>query len=239
MPVYTNNVRHDNPHYRPLTVPLNNNQAGNGGTTGFGNGGDCSISVLSPLYKGYEGNYWPNSTRNAATFSSTLSGATPSTPYDYGQYNKGPRSSRGGLSSGWAHANGNIFKIVKAGTGYSWANGVYLFAHPRFTHSKHAMTRFKAYIFIESGPTDLQIGHMDSQSTFNVGASQEWKYIDHIFGTSDVMEPNFLLSLGPTSQGQTREVWMAFPTIEAIALANMEDDQGNGNSAQFIGVRST
>lgn len=239
MPVYTNNIRHDNPHYRPLTVPLNNNQAGNGGTTGFGNGGDCSMSAQSPYYKGYEGHYWPNSTRSTATFSSTLSGATPSTPYDYGQYNKGPRSVRGGLGDGWANQAGNIFKIVKTGTSTTWSNGVYLFAHPRFTHFKHAMTRFRAYIFIETGPTELQIGIMDAQSTFSVGAFREWRYIDHILGTSDVMEPNFLLSLGPTSQGQTREVWMAFPTIEAIARSNMDDDEGTGHAAQFIGVRST
>jgi hypothetical protein len=239
MPVYTNNVRHDNPHYRPLTVPLNNNQAGNGGTTGFGNGGDCSMSAQSPYYKGYEGHYWPNSTRSTATFSSTLSGATPSTPYDYGQYNKGPRSVRGGLGDGWANQAGNIFKIVKTGTSTTWSNGIYIFSHPRFTHFKHAMTRFRAYIFIETGPTELQIGIMDAQSTFSVGAFREWKYIDHILGTSDVMEPNFLLSLGPTSQGQTREVWMAFPTIEAIARSNMDDDEGTGHAAQFIGVRST
>jgi hypothetical protein len=239
MPVYTNNVRHDNPHYRPLTVPLNNNQAGNGGTTGFGNGGDCSMSAQSPYYKGYEGHYWPNSTRSTATFSSTLSGATPSTPYDYGQYNKCPRSVRGGLGDGWANQAGNIFKIVKTGTSTTWSNGIYIFSHPRFTHFKHAMTRFRAYIFIETGPTELQIGIMDAQSTFSVGAFREWKYIDHILGTSDVMEPNFLLSLGPTSQGQTREVWMAFPTIEAIARSNMDDDEGTGHAAQFIGVRST
>ena len=238
MAFFRNSYEYHHPHHDPIAFPINRNQAGNNGTDGFGNAGDCSISAQDPRYKGYEGNYWPDSTRANNTMASSLSVATPSLPYDYGTYNKGPRSSRGGLSAGWEGVGGNIFKIVKSGTSTSWSNGIYIFSRGSITHYKHAVTRFRAYFFIQSGPTNLRIGHLDSQSGFAVGAYQEWRYVDHVFGTSDVMKPDFLLSLGPDSGGSTREVWMAFPTIEATSRKTEADDEQGGSSVQFLGVNN-
>ena len=237
MAFFRNGYEYHHPHHDPIGFPINRNQAGNSGIDGYGTLGDCSITAEDPRYKGYEGYYWPASTRANNTMASSLSVATPSLPYDYGTYNKGPRSSRGGLSPGWENVSGNIFKIVKSGTSTSWANGVYIYSRSSITHYKHAYTRFRAYFFVQAGPTSLQIGHLDSQSSFAIGGYQEWKYVDFVFGTSDVMKPDFLMSLGPTSGGSTREVWMAFPTIEGTTRKAMaQDDEQHGNNVQFLGV---
>lgn len=238
MPIYQDGYAVQHPAYPPISIPLNYNQAGNNGTAGFGNNGDCVITSESPLYKGYEGNYWSAGTISGATFSSTLAGASPSTPYNYGSYNKGPRSSRGGLAGGWGAAGGNIFKIVKSGTSTSWSNGITIYARTNCGHYKHQRARFRAYIFIQSGPACLRCGIMDSLTQFCVPSAQEWHYVDVILGTSDVMSPDFLLSLGPDSGGQTREVWMAWPTIEAVHYGGSHEqyDETPGHGQQFIGI---
>ena len=57
----------EHPHYESIEV-LNYNQDFSNGTTGVSVSGDCSISVVSALYKGFEGNYW--SSNQIANFNS-------------------------------------------------------------------------------------------------------------------------------------------------------------------------
>ena len=107
--------------------------------------------------------------------------------------------------------------------------------------------RFRAYMWISSGfgssSTSLRIGIMDSLSTFTLPGLNNWYYVDHTFGTSDVMSPDIRLNLGRDSGGNTREVWMAFPTTYAMSLSarghNMNkayDDTINMSSACFMGL---
>ena len=103
----------EHPHYESLEV-LNYNQDFSNGTTGVTAGGDCSISVVDALYKGFEGNYWSSNQRaNFNNFANSRANATNSSPFDYGTYNKGPISGRGGLSGGWGTMSGKILKIEK------------------------------------------------------------------------------------------------------------------------------
>ena len=84
---------------------------------------------------------------------------------------------------------------------------------------------------------------MDSLSTFSLPGLDNWYYVDHVFGTSDVMSPDIRLNLGRDSGGGTREVWMAHPNTYAMTMSTSGhhnnkayDDSINMSSACFIGL---
>ena len=251
----SNNVysKFDRPHYEIMPYPINYNQGGHDGTAGFGNDGDCTITAESPGNKGFEGPYW--SANQWANYSNTQNSRVNATGNAYmyfgNQYNKGPISSRGGLLDGWgAVGGGKIFKISKTGNNSSWTSGIMIYARDEVRCVKHSVMRFRAYMWISSGfgssSTTLRMGIMDSLASFTLPGLDNWYYVDHTFGTSDVMSPDIRLNLGSDSGGNTREVWMAFPTTYAMSLSARShnnnkayDDTINMSSACFIGIRGS
>lgn len=243
-------TKYDQPRYDILPYPINYNQGGHDGTAGFGNDGDCTITAESPGNKGYEAPYW--SSNQWANYNNAQNSRTNATGNAYmyfgSQYNKGPISSRGGLLDGWgAVGGGKIFKIAKTGSTSNWTSGIMMYARNEVKCVKHSIMRFRAYMWISSGfgssSTTLRIGIMDSLSSFSLAGLDNWYYVDHTFGTSDVMSPDIRLNLGSDSGGNTREVWMAFPTTYAMSLSARShngnkayDDTINMSSACFMGL---
>ena len=248
----TNNFysKFDQPRFEMLPYPINYNQGGHDGTAGFGNDGDCTITAESPGNKGFEAPYW--SSNQWSNYSNTQNSRVNATGNAYmyfgNQYNKGPISNRGGLLDGWgAVGGGKIFKISKTGNSTSWTSGIMMYARNEVKYVKHHIMRFRAYMWISSGfgssSTSLRIGIMDSLSTFTLPGLDNWYYVDHTFGTSDVLSPDIRLNLGRDSGGNTREVWMAHPCTYAIGLSSRGhhnnkayDDTINMQSACFIGL---
>ena len=50
---------------------------------------------------------------NFNSFANSRANATNSSPFNYGTYNKGPISNRGGLAGGWGATSGKILKLKK------------------------------------------------------------------------------------------------------------------------------
>ena len=248
----SNNVysKFDRPHYEMMPYPINYNQGGHDGTAGFGNDGDCTITAESPGNKGFEAPYWSANQWNS--YSNTQNSRVNATGNAYmyfgNQYNKGPISNRGGLLDGWgAVAGGKIFKISKTGGSTSWTSGIMMYARNEVKYVKHHIMRFRAYIWISSGfgssSKTLRVGIMDSLSSFSVPSLDDWYYVDHVFGTSDVLSPDIRLNVGSDSGGNTREVWMAHPCTYAMTLSSgwndenkAYDDTINMSSACFMGL---
>tara|TARA_B100001115_G_C15728693_1_gene354789 strand:+ start:42 stop:836 length:795 start_codon:yes stop_codon:yes gene_type:complete len=248
----SNNVysKFDKPHFEMMPYPINYNQGGHDGTAGFGNDGDCTITAESPGNKGFEAPYWSANQWNS--YSNTQNSRVNATGNAYmyfgNQYNKGPISNRGGLLDGWgAVAGGKIFKISKTGGSTSWTSGIMMYARNEVKYVKHHIMRFRAYIWISSGfgssSKTLRVGIMDSLSSFSVPSLDDWYYVDHVFGTSDVLSPDIRLNLGSDSGGGTREVWMAHPCTYAMTLSSgwndenkAYDDTINMSSACFMGL---
>ena len=248
----SNNVyaKFDRPHYEMMPYPINYNQGGHDGTNGFGSDGDCTITAESPGNKGFEAPYWSANQWNS--YSNTQNSRVNATGNAYmyfgNQYNKGPISNRGGLLDGWgAVGGGKIFKIAKTGNSTSWTSAIMIYARNEVKYVKHHIMRFRAYIWISSGfgssSKNLRVGIMDSLSQFSVPSLDDWYYVDHIFGTSDVMSPDVRLNLGSDSGGGTREVWMAHPQTHALTLSSgwndenkAYDDTINMSSACFMGL---
>ena len=248
----SNNVysKFDRPHYEMMPYPINYNQGGHDGTAGFGNDGDCTITAESPGNKGFESPYWSANQWNS--YSNTQNSRVNATGNAYmyfgNQYNKGPISNRGGLLDGWgAVSGGKIFKIAKTGNSNSWTSGIMMYARNEVKYVKHHIMRFRAYIWISSGfgssSKTLRVGIMDSLSSFTVPSLDDWYYVDHIFGTSDVLSPDIRLNLGSDSGGGTREVWMAHPCTYAVTLSSINNDENkayddtiNMSSASFMGL---
>lgn len=248
----SNNVysKFDRPHYEMMPYPINYNQGGHDGTAGFGSDGDCTITAESPGNKGFEAPYWSANQWNS--YSNTQNSRVNATGNAYmyfgNQYNKGPISNRGGLLDGWgAVAGGKIFKISKTGGSTSWTSGIMMYARNEVKYVKHHIMRFRAYIWISSGfgssSKTLRVGIMDSLSSFSVPSLDDWYYVDHVFGTSDVLSPDIRLNVGSDSGGNTREVWMAHPCTYAMTLSSgwndenkAYDDTINMSSACFMGL---
>ena len=248
----SNNVysKFDKPHFEMMPYPINYNQGGHDGTAGFGNDGDCTITAESPGNKGFEAPYWSANQWNS--YSNTQNSRVNATGNAYmyfgNQYNKGPISNRGGLLDGWgAVAGGKIFKISKTGGSTSWTSGIMMYARNEVKYVKHSVMRFRAYMWISSGfgssSKTLRIGIMDSLSSFSVPSLDDWYYVDHVFGTSDVLSPDIRLNLGSDSGGGTREVWMAHPCTYAMTLSSGWNDENkaydntiNMSGACFMGL---
>ena len=248
----SNNVysKFDRPHYEMMPYPINYNQGGHDGTAGFGSDGDCTITAESPGNKGFEAPYWSANQWNS--YSNTQNSRVNATGNAYmyfgNQYNKGPISNRGGLLDGWgAVSGGKIFKIAKTGNSTSWTSGIMIYARNEVKYVKHSVMRFRAYMWISSGfgssSKTLRVGIMDSLSSFSVPSLDDWYYVDHVFGTSDVLSPDIRLNVGSDSGGNTREVWMAHPCTYAMTLSSgwndenkAYDDTINMSSACFMGL---
>ena len=248
----SNNVysKFDKPHFEMMPYPINYNQGGHDGTAGFGNDGDCTITAESPGNKGFEAPYWSANQWNS--YSNTQNSRVNATGNAYmyfgNQYNKGPISNRGGLLDGWgAVSGGKIFKIAKTGNSTSWTSGIMIYARNEVKYVKHSVMRFRAYMWISSGfgssSKTLRIGIMDSLSSFSVPSLDDWYYVDHVFGTSDVLSPDIRLNVGSDSGGNTREVWMAHPCTYAMTLSSGWNDENkaydntiNMSGACFMGL---
>lgn len=223
-------------HSAQVIEVVNYNQSlTTGDLTGYGALGDVTVARVSPRWRGYEGQYWSAATRsaNAGIFASSLETATDVNPYDYGTYNKGPRSSRGGLLDGWGGVNGGIFKINKPANGSdSWANGVYIYAKPSLTHMKANSYRFRAYMWVDYGSLNFGMSYLDdNQSAFTVPSLKQWHYIEVTIGGSDIMDPRKLLNI-KSNGGEARQIFMAFPTVEAV----FGHGRTNQDNAQFVSI---
>lgn len=224
-------------HSAQVIEVVNYNQAlSTGDLTGYAAVGDVTVERVSPRWRGYEGQYWSSTSRtnNAGIFASSPATATDTSPYDYGTYNKGPRSSRGGLLDGWGGVSGGIFKINKPANGSnSWSNGLRIYSKPTLTHMKANSYRFRAYIWVDYGSLDFGMSYLDDNSTsaFSVPSHGEWHYVEKTIGGSDIMTPQKLINI-KSYDGTARQIFMAFPTVEAVFGYGLDDD----NKAQFVSI---
>lgn len=212
----------EHPHYESIEV-LNYNQDFSNGTTGYSTSGDCSISVVDALYKGFEGNYWSaNQVANFNNFANSRANATNSSPYNYGTYNKGPISNRGGLAGGWGTTSGKILKIEKTGTTNNYTSRIGIDVRPNLRVHKSAYTGFRGYVWISSGygsdRRDITLGYLDSLPGFTVPTLDEWYYIDYVGNHSDINNANTHMSFQASG---TRQIFLAYPTIYAIRATSV------------------
>ena len=218
----------EHPHYESLEV-INYNQDFSNGTTGYTTSGDVSISVVDALYKGFEGNYWSaNQIANFNSFANSRANATNSSPFNYGTYNKGPISNRGGLAGGWGSNSGKILKIEKTGTTNNYTSRIGLEPRPNLRAWKSQHTGFRGYIWISSGfgsdSRTIYLGYLDSLPAFTVPTLDEWHYIDWTGGHSDI---NASVRHMCFQASGTRQIFLAYPTIYAIRSTSVSD---NGQS---------
>ena len=222
----------EHPHYEAIEV-LNYNQDFSNGTTGVSASGDCSISVVDALYKGFEGNYWSaNQIANFNNFANSRANATNSSPFNYGTYNKGPISGRGGLSGGWGTMSGKILKIEKTGTTNNYTSRIGFDVRPNLRVHKSAYTGFRGYVWISSGygsdGRTITFGYLDSLPGFTVPTLDEWYYIDYVGQHSDINTGNTHMSFAAPG---TRQIFLAYPTIYAIRATSVSDH----NQSPFTG----
>ena len=223
----------EHPHYETLEV-LNYNQDFSNGTTGYTTSGDISISTVDALYKGFEGNYWSaNQIANFNNFANSRANATNSSPFNYGTYNKGPISNRGGLAGGWGTTSGKILKIEKTGTTNNYTSRIGINVRPNLRIHKSQYTGFRGYVWISSGygsdRRDITLGYLDSLPGFTVPTLDEWHYIDYVGGHSDINNANTHMCFQASG---TRQIFLAYPTIYAIRATSVSDHNKspfNGN----------
>ena len=223
----------EHPHYETLEV-LNYNQDFSNGTTGYTTSGDISISAVDALYKGFEGNYWSaNQIANFNSFANSRANATNSSPFNYGTYNKGPISNRGGLAGGWGTTAGKILKIEKTGTTNNYSSRIGIDVRPNLRVHKSAFRGFRGYVWISSGygsdRRDITLGYLDSLPGFTVPTLDEWHYIDYVGGHSDINNANTHMCFQASG---TRQIFLAYPTIYAIRATSVSDHNKspfNGN----------
>lgn len=224
----------EHPHYEAIEV-LNYNQDFSNGTTGYGSGGDVSISVVDALYKGFEGNYWSSGQRsNFNNFANSRANATNSSPMDYGTYQKGPISGRGGLAGGWGTTSGKILKIEKTGTTNNYTSRINIDVRPNLRVHKSAFTGFRGYVWISSGygsdRRDITLGYLDSLPGFTVPTLDEWYYIDYVGQHSDINNANTHMCFQASG---SRQIFLAYPTIYAVRATSVSDHNKspfNGNA---------
>lgn len=224
----------EHPHYEAIEV-LNYNQDFSNGTTGYGSGGDVSISVVDALYKGFEGNYWSSGQRsNFNNFANSRANATNSSPMDYGTYQKGPISGRGGLAGGWGTTSGKILKIEKTGTTNNYTSRINIDVRPNLRVHKSAYTGFRGYVWISSGygsdRRDITLGYLDSLPGFTVPTLDEWYYIDYVGQHSDINNANTHMCFQASG---SRQIFLAYPTIYAVRATSVSDHNKspfNGNA---------
>ena len=214
----------EHPHYESLEV-LNYNQDFSNGTTGVSVSGDCSISVVSALYKGFEGNYWSsNQIANFNSFANSRANATNSSPFNYGTYNKGPISNRGGLAGGWGTMTGSILKIEKTGTTNNYTSRIGFDVRPNLRAHKSQYTGFRGYVWISSGygsdSRTITLGYLDSLPGFTVPTLDEWYYVDWVGQHSDINTGNRHMGFGASG---SRQIFLAYPTIYSIRAVSVSD----------------
>ena len=212
----------EHPHYETLEV-LNYNQDFSNSTTGYSVSGDISISVVDALYKGFEGNYWSsNQIANFNNFANSRANATNSSPFNYGTYNKGPISNRGGLAGGWGAVTGNILKIEKTGTTNNYTSRIGIDVRPNLRVHKSAYTGFRGYVWISSGygsaSRTITLGYLDSLPGFSVPTLDEWYYVDYVGQHSDINSGNTHMGFGASG---TRQIFLAYPTIYSIRATSV------------------
>ena len=227
-------MQHEHPHYESIEV-LNYNQDFSNGTTGVSVSGDISISTVDALWKGFEGNYWSaNQIANFNNFANSRANATNSSPFNYGTYNKGPISNRGGLAGGWGTTTGNILKIEKTGTTNNYTSRIGIDVRPNLRVHKSAYTGFRGYVWISSGygsdRRDITIGYLDSLPGFTVPTLDEWYYIDYVGNHSDINNANTHMCFQASG---SRQIFLAYPTIYAVRATSVSDHNKspfNGNA---------
>ena len=184
---------------------------------GFTSVGNVTCEAVHPFTKGFEGPYTPAAPTNAAT---SVEGATKTTPYWFGYYNKGPRARRGGLASGWnSYACGNILKI----TGNNNDTHTVLF----FPFEKNVLgckVRFRAWVKIVRGQMvsfGSDTGHNNVARGFSISkettdqAQDGWYRIDAEIAISEVTQlDGFAFSMG--LHGDDFEVYLALPHLSLI-----------------------
>ena len=215
-------MQHEHPHYESIEV-LNYNQDFSNGTTGVSVSGDISISTVDALWKGFEGNYWSAGQRaNFNNFANSRANATNSSPFDYGTYNKGPISGRGGLSGGWGTMTGNILKIEKTGTTNNYTSRIGFNVRPNLRVHKSEYTGFRGYVWISSGygsdSRTITLGYLDSLPGFTVPTLDEWHYVDWVGSHSDINSGNRHMGFGASG---TRQIFLAYPTVYAIRATSV------------------
>jgi len=237
----------EHPHYESLEV-LNYNQDFSNGTTGYTTSGDISISTVDALHKGFEGNYWSaNQIANFNNFANSRANATNSSPFNYGTYNKGPISNRGGLSGGWGTMTGNILKIEKTGSNTNYTSRIGIDVRPNLRVHKSAYVGFRGYVWISSGygsdSRTITLGYLDSLPGFSVPTLDEWYYIDWVGQHSDINTGNTHMGFGASG---TRQIFLAYPTVYAIRATsvsthlqspfngNVSSSNSNAAAAAFV-----
>ena len=220
--------------------PINKNGFLIGGLTlgpvGYSATGNCVVSAVSAFTKGFQGSY--NGARPIPE-ASTQDEATASKPYFYGRWDSGPRTKEGGLFKSanspstyyrgdWSRAYnhekaGCLLKIRKpAGGAHGFSNGCVI---PMKHYCNTRKVRFKAYVWIDSGPKTFGFGPMYYRGTISVPHLKVWTPKDVVI----------------TTNGSTGKYWkILLPTASAqviyIAMLGIYPVRGSGNAASTINV---
>ena len=228
-------------HVDNITSPLNVNGFLIGGLTrgpvGYSGSGNCVVSAVSAYTKAFQGSYSRSS--NAA---STQDLATATNPFYYGLYTTGPRTYRGGLAGGmhtpsryltttasggnWVNSpsqEGCILKLHKPSGGQHGNNNACIVTMKKYCNARKV--RFRAYVWIDSGPKDFKIGPFNVQATISVTNLKEWTPVDVVITTIGSTGKYWRIILDTDS---AQDVYIGMPGIYAL--------EGTGDTMSTINV---
>ena len=203
------------------------------------------IDAVHPYTSAFEGPYCPlNSGGCPANRVTVPNAATEATPFVFGNYQKGPRAGRGGLSGGWAgQGSGKILKI----TGTRASNHQHDQVRVNFPMNGVTLTAkvlFRAFIKIVIGKCSLQTDVGSSPRWTrqqSEAAPQGWMSIHEYIGTSHVTNLDSVHVLSFNLYGENRgpgglahgpfEVYLALPYMSNIVQKH--EDQTYETSAHW------
>ena len=183
-----------------IPSPLNVNGFLIGGLTlgpvGYSGAGKCVVSAVSAYTKGFQGSYYGEKPSDAA---STQDAAKASKPFYYGAYQTGPRTLGGGLGGGhhtpsnyfstteskWksdASKEGCLLRIHKPSGGQNSRTNACLVTMKHFCNTRKV--RFKAYVWVDSGPKTFKLGPLNPWGTISVANLKEWTPVDVVITTN-------------------------------------------------------
>ena len=205
------------------------------GPVGYSGVGKCVVSAVSAFTKGFCGTY-----QRSSNASSTQDAATASKPFYYGSYSTGPRTLYGGLGGGhhtpsnyysttenkWksdASKEGCLLRIHKPSGGQNHRNNACLVTMKKYCNTRKV--RFRAYVWIDSGPKTFKFGPLDPKGTLSVANLKEWTPVDVVITTNGSTGKYWRIILDTNSE---QTIYIAMLGIYALG--------GSGNTTSSLNV---
>ena len=201
------------------------------GPVGYSGVGNCAVSAVSAYTKGFQGSV------KRSNPAASQDEATASKPFYYGDWNSGPRTKRGGLAGGhhttyqyhktsgstWVYTasqEGCLLRLHKPSGGH-YRNNACLVTMKSYCNTRKV--RFRAYVWIDSGPKTFKFGPLNSQGTISVPNLKEWTPVDVVITTEGSTGKGWRIILD-TSSAQT--IYIGMLGIYPVA--------GSGNTRSTI-----